>query len=118
MGGLLHFRSGLGRNLATGTIPQSIVLAISIGTVCGIACWLYYTALEFLLEFIWATLPERFVEGYWKEEHYWLWIPTVCFTIFILVGLTVVFLGEPGDLPYTISRVHHDAYIAISMSFP
>jgi H+/Cl- antiporter ClcA len=106
------------RNLATGTIPQSIVLAISIGTVCGIACWLYYTALEFLLEFIWKTLPERFVEGHWKEEHYWLWIPTVCFTMFILVGLTVVFMGEPGDLPYTISRVHHDAYIPMNHVLP
>jgi H+/Cl- antiporter ClcA len=107
------------KSLAAGTIPQSIVLAVVIGTVCGIACWLYYTALFFFLELLWETIPERFIQGsHWPEEYYWLWIPLVSFTMVTLVGLTVVYLGEPGDLPYTISRVHHFAYIPMDHVTP
>jgi hypothetical protein len=82
-----------------------------IGIVCGIVCWLYYSVLFFFLDFLWKTLPERFVVGSWNEEYYWLWIPLVSFTMITAVGLTVVFMGEPGDLPYTIGRVHAQAYI-------
>jgi hypothetical protein len=94
------------KSLAEGTIPQSIVLAFVIGTVCGIACWLYYSVLFFFLEFLWTTLPEKIVIGKWEEHHYWLWIPLVSSVMMTLVGLTVVYMGEPGDLPYTIGRVH------------
>jgi H+/Cl- antiporter ClcA len=108
------------KSLAAGTIPQSVVLAVVIGTVCGIACWLYYTALNFFLKLIWETIPEQFIQGshWWPEEYYWLWIPLVSFTMVTLVGLTVVYLGEPGDLPYTISRVHHFAYIPMEHATP
>jgi H+/Cl- antiporter ClcA len=99
------------KSLAEGTIPQSIVLAIVIGIVCGIACYLYYTVLFWGLEFLWETLPRDYVEPNWSPEYYWLWIPLVSFSMVTLVGLTVVFMGEPGDLPYTISRVHCEAYI-------
>jgi hypothetical protein len=105
-------------SLAEGTIPQSVVVALVVGIVCGVACWLYYTVLFFMLELLWHTLPEKYIVGNWSEEHYWLWIPLVCFILFILVGLSVVFLGEPGDLPYTISRVHHDAYIPMNHVVP
>merc|ERR1712232_527427 len=103
---------------AAGTIPQSIVLAVAIGTVCGIACWIYYTILDFLLDFLWEELPERYIVPNFKENQYWIWIPIVSFTMFIFVGLSVVLLGEPGDLPYTISRVHHDAYIPMDHVLP
>ena len=106
------------KNLAAGTIPQSVVLALTIGTVCGIACWLYYSILFFLLEYIWKTLPEKIVVDNWEEENFWLWIPIVSFVMFVFTGLAVVLLGEPGDLPYTISRVHHDAYIPMNHVIP
>jgi H+/Cl- antiporter ClcA len=106
------------RSLAAGTIPQSIVLALTIGTVCGVACWLYYTVLFSCLGFIWKTLPEWLVEGRWQEENYWLWMPLVTMTLATCVGLAVVFLGEPGDLPYTISRVHHHAFIPMDHVWP
>jgi hypothetical protein len=35
--------------LAEGTIPQSIILALVIGTLCGIFAFFYYSVLEFLL---------------------------------------------------------------------
>jgi hypothetical protein len=109
---------GDARSLAEGTIPQSIVVALVVGIICGIACWLYYAVLTFMLELLWETLPEKYIVGNWSEEHYWLWIPLVCFILLILVGLTVVFMGEPGDLPYTISRVHQAAYIPMDHVLP
>ena len=84
------------KSLAEGTIPQSIVLALAIGVVCGIACWLYYSVLFFFLEFLWTTLPEKLVIDKWDEDKYWLWIPLVSSVMVTLVGLTVVYMGEPG----------------------
>ena len=34
------------------------------------------------------------------------------------VGLSVVLLGEPGDLAYTIQCVHDKAYVELSHMFP
>ena len=106
------------KSLAEGTIPQSIVLAVAIGIVCGIACWLYYSVLFFFLEFLWTTLPEKLVIDKWDEDKYWLWIPLVSSVMVTCVGLTVVFMGEPGDLPYTIGRVHAQAYIPMNHVSP
>ncbi len=106
------------RSLAEGTIPQSVVLAFIIGTVCGIACWIYYKVLNFFLDLIWTTIPEKFIEGHWAVHNYWLYIPITVTILVTLVGLTVVVMGEPGDLPYTISRVHHFAYIPIDHVLP
>jgi hypothetical protein len=106
------------KSLAEGTIPQSIVLAIIIGIVCGIACYLYYTILFWLLDYLWTVLPQQYVVGVWPEHLYWLWIPLISFSMVTLVGLTVVYMGEPGDLPYTISRVHAEAYIPMNHVTP
>jgi hypothetical protein len=106
------------KSLAAGTIPQSVVVATVIGVVCGVACWIYYTILFFFLEYLWKTLPEQVVEGKWPEELHWLWIPLVSFVMITCVGLTVVYMGEPGDLPYTIGRVHAQAFIPMDHVHP
>lgn len=91
------------RNLAEGSVPQSIVLSIVIGTLCGVVCYLYYSILFFLLEFIWHTVPEK-IFRFSPEGHFW-WIPLVSLTMAVCVGLSVKILGEPGDLPFTIRCV-------------
>lgn len=108
------------KSLAEGTIPQSIVLATVIGVVCGIACYVYYSVLYFGLDYLWNVLPEEKIvpSEYWKPEYYWLWYPLVSFVMVTCVGLTVVYMGEPGDLPYTISRVHSEAYIPMNHVSP
>lgn len=106
------------QSLAVGTIPQSIVVATVIGIVCGVACWIYYSVLFFMLEFLWETLPEKIFKGHWIEPASWLWIPFVSTCMLACVGLTVIWMGEPGDLPYTIGRVHHFAYIPIDHVLP
>ena len=106
------------RSLAAGTIPQSIIVAIFVGTVCGIACFIYNSLLEYFLELIWTTIPEVYIANIWGEQYYWLWIPLVSLTNCVIVGLAVQYLGEPGDLPYTISRVHQQAYIPMNHVLP
>jgi len=108
------------KSLAEGTIPQSIVLAIVIGIVCGVACYFYYSILYFGLDLFWTKIPEEYIipSEFWSPEYYWLWIPLVCFSMVTLVGLTVFYMGEPGDLPYTISRVHTQAYIPMDHVLP
>mmetsp|Transcript_21240 Transcript_21240/g.32674 ORF Transcript_21240/g.32674 Transcript_21240/m.32674 type:complete len:617 (+) Transcript_21240:84-1934(+) len=101
-------------NMAEGTIPQSIILAVVIGTCCGLAAYIYYTILFFLLEIIWKDLPNLIVVDKWPEEWHWLWIPIVGLTMAIGNGLTVVLLGEPGDLAYTVHCVHESAFVPIN----
>lgn len=108
------------RSLAEGTIPQSIVLSFFIGIVCGVASYLYYTALFFLLDLFWTTIPETYIvpSPFWKEEYYWVYAPCVTFFFALLVGLSVVLLGEPGDLPFTIACIHKQAYIPMNHTIP
>ena len=84
------------RNLAEGSVPQSIVLSLAIGTLCGVVCYLYYSMLNFLLDFIWHDIPEKLIEGKWDERFYVLWIPIVTLSLAVCVGLSVRILGEPG----------------------
>jgi len=104
-------------NFQEGTVPHSMVLALSIGIVCGVAAWIYYAALEWALQFLWQTLPERLFASPSSVPPV-LWIPLVGFSMATGLGLTVVFMGEPGDLPYTIQCVHDKAYVAMNHVLP
>eukprot|EP00571_Detonula_confervacea_P013860 CAMPEP_0172301774 /NCGR_PEP_ID=MMETSP1058-20130122/3598_1 /TAXON_ID=83371 /ORGANISM="Detonula confervacea, Strain CCMP 353" /LENGTH=497 /DNA_ID=CAMNT_0013012029 /DNA_START=20 /DNA_END=1509 /DNA_ORIENTATION=+ len=95
---------------AEGTIPQSIVIATVIGCVCGVLSYLYYWVLEYLLELFWKEMPDRFVVDKWPEHLHVLWIPLVTFTLSACCGLSIYYLGEPGDLAYTIKCIHEKGY--------
>jgi H+/Cl- antiporter ClcA len=105
-------------NFAPGSIPHSLVLALTIGTVCGIAAYIYYAALEWSLEFLWTTLPNHVVVGHWPEHLHFLWVPLIGFSMAACLGLSVVYLGEPGDLPYTVKCVHEKAYVSMDHVVP
>ncbi|KAL9185531.1 hypothetical protein ACHAXT_003308 [Thalassiosira profunda] len=103
---------------AEGTIPQSIIVATVIGIVCGVVAFLYYSVLDYFLELIWKVLPEMFVVDRWPENLYVLWIPLVTFTLSACCGLSIYYLGEPGDLAYTIKCVHEKGYKGTSHILP
>ena len=105
---------------AEGTIPQSIVIAIVIGIVCGFVAFGYYYVLNYLLRFFWKDLPQRFVvqNEAWPEELYFLWIPLVSLSLSLLCGASIYYLGEPGDLAFTIQCVHKKAYMGTSHVLP
>jgi H+/Cl- antiporter ClcA len=103
--------------------------------VCGIAAYCYYTILEWVLRYLWQTLPERlfplppsdditstkndFVMTMMSScSSRVLWIPLVIFGSAVAVGLSVRLLGEPGDLPSTIQSVHETAYVSMDHVFP
>ena len=93
------------KDFSEGSIPQSIVIATCIGCVCGAVAFLYYTILDALLDLIWKELPKRFVIDQWPEHLYVLWVPLVVITLSVCCGLSIYFLGEPGDIAYTIKCV-------------
>ena len=102
------------RTFAEGSIPHSMAIGTVIGIVCGVAAYLYYAILFWVLEYVWTTIPQNYVEGVWPEWSYPLYIPLIGFSMAIGVGLTVIYIGEPGDLPYTIKCVHDMAYVEMS----
>jgi hypothetical protein len=103
---------------APGSMPHSAVVGTTIGIVCGILAYLYYNVLEFLLDLIWHDLPERFLVPYIHPSLHWIWIPLVGIVMATLVGLSVQYLGEPGDLSFTVQCVHDKAYIKMDHVMP
>lgn len=100
-----------------GSVPHSVLVALTIGVVCGTAAWLYYAFLEAALEYLWQTLPERIL--YNTSLPNWTWIPLMGTLMAIGLGLAVKFLGEPGDLPSTIKCVHSEkAYVGMDHVIP
>ena len=106
------------RNFEPGSMPHSAVLGITIGCICGVVAYLYYTVLEFLLEYLWRDLPEKFFVDQVPESLHWLWIPLLGFLMALGVGLSVKFLGEPGDLSYVVQCVHDKGFIDTSHVLP
>ncbi|CDF37125.1 unnamed protein product [Chondrus crispus] len=102
-------------NLQSGTVPVSLFIAAVIGVLCGVAAFLYYTMLEFFLEFLWKTLPEQLAESFpmWLPCFHWVWIPIVGMICAILVGVSIKVMGFPGDLAYTVKCVHKMGYVPI-----
>ena len=81
------------RAFTHGTVPHSIAVALVVGVVCGIAAYLYYAILFWVLDFLWHQVPEKLVIDQWPESLYWTWIPIVGFVMAIGVGVTVKFMG-------------------------
>lgn len=106
------------RAFTPGSIPHSLVLALAIGVLCGLVAYLYYAGLFWLLNFLWHDLPQAWVVDRWPESTYWLWIPLMSLPLALGVGLTVRFMGEPGDLPSTIEDVHAKAYVSLDHVMP
>eukprot|EP00977_Amphora_coffeiformis_P000391 scaffold108_cov162-Amphora_coffeaeformis.AAC.2 len=110
--------AGAWYELSPGSIQQSIVVATAIAVVNGVACWVYYTLLETCLELFWHTLPKMMGATEWPESFQWMWIPFISVLFCALNGFTVVLLGEPGDMPFTISCVHGKGYIPMDHVMP
>lgn len=103
-------------SIYSATVPVSLFIAVIIGILCGIAAFLYYTLLEFLLELIWHTTPKALanVLPMWSANMYWIWIPIVGMTCAYLVGISIIILGFPGDLAYTVKCVHKLGFVPLS----
>ena len=103
---------------AEGTIPQSIIMAICIGCTCGLVAYVYYTILDYLLDVVWKVIPEQYIIDKWNEKFYVLYIPIATFSLSICCGLSIYYLGEPGDLAFTINSIHEKGYKATQCIIP
>ena len=106
------------KHFSPGSMPHSTIVGITIGVFCGVVAYLYYTVLEYLLEFCWKTLPDWIVTPHVPEAYYWIWIPALGSLMALGVGASVKYLGEPGDLSYTVQCVHDKAYIGMDHVLP
>jgi H+/Cl- antiporter ClcA len=103
-------------HMMPGSLQQSVIVAFVVALVNGVACWLYYVALEATLQFVWHDMPVKLHLDTYTNS--WVWIPLVCFGGALLSGLSVRWLGEPGDMAFTVACVHTKAYIPISHVIP
>lgn len=101
------------KDAQNGTVPISVLIASTVGVFCGVSCFLYYKVLKFGFKTFWTTLPVNYFAPYVPEQWHWLWIPTVVMVLSLGVGLSIQLMGDPGDLKYTIKRVHENGYIPI-----
>jgi hypothetical protein len=106
------------QNMTPGSMPQSVLIGTTIGVFCGLVAYVYYVILEYLLDFFWHTLPEFLIVPYVPEEYHWIWILLLGWTMAMGVGASVRFLGEPGDLSYTVLCVHDKAFIGMDHVVP
>jgi hypothetical protein len=100
-----------------GSIPHSMGVGAIIGVACGMGAYLYYVALEWLLETAWQTLPDRL----WGSDSYVpavLWIPLVAFVMATGVGWVTMYVGDPGNLAYTVQCVHVVGYVGVDHAGP
>ena len=106
------------QHLTPGSVPHSVMVGFSIGVFCGLVAYVYYFLLEELLELLWHTIPERYIEPHLPEAWHWIWIPLLGWIMAVGVGASVLVLGEPGDLSYTVQCVHDKAYIGMDHVLP
>ncbi|MDY6936554.1 MAG: chloride channel protein [Cyanobacteriota bacterium] len=85
---------------------QTIIGASIIGIIGGLVATIYYFVLEKLLHFVWHTGPD-FLEPFfpsWLPSWNYVWIVTTIGGF--LVGLSLYFLGLPGEMAAVIEKVH------------
>lgn len=105
-------------HMTAGSVPHSMVVGAVIGIVCGMLAFVYYKALQHLLELFWKVLPSKFIIPYVPDSYHWIWIVIMGYIMALGVGISVKYLGEPGDLSYTVQCVHDKGYIGMNHVLP
>lgn len=92
---------------------QIILCSAVIGIAGGLVATAYYYALEASLHLVWHTIPD-FLAPYtpagipaWN----YVWIATTLGGF--LVGLTLYFLGLPGEVAFVVDKVHDPGHIEL-----
>lgn len=92
---------------------QFVLLAAIIGIAGGLVATIYYYALEASLDVIWQSIPE-FIKLNFASEFLaknYVWIATTIGGFF--VGLTLYFMGLPGEVAFVVDKVHDPGHIGI-----
>ncbi len=95
------------------TYHQTIFCAALIGIAGGLVATAYYYVLEACLHLVWLTLPDiltpLFPTGFPAWNYVWI-APTIGG---LLVGLTLHFMGLPGEVSMVVDKVHDPGRIEL-----
>lgn len=94
------------------TYQQTILYAAIIGIAGGLVATAYYYTLEGSLHLVWRTIPEL-LSPYLPSElasGNYIWIATTIGGF--LVGLTLHFMGLPGEVAFVVDKVHQPGRIS------
>ncbi|NMF66714.1 chloride channel protein [Brasilonema octagenarum UFV-E1] len=95
------------------TYQQTILCSVVIGIAGGLVATAYYYVLEACLHFVWHTLPDfitpKFPIGFSPQNYIWI-VTTIGG---LLVGLTLRFMGLPGEVSMVVDKVHDPGLIEI-----
>ncbi len=92
---------------------QMILCSGVIGIAGGLVATAYYYVLEACLHLVWHTLPD-FVSPYFPASipsWNYVWIATTIGGF--LVGLTLRFMGLPGEVAFVVDKVHSPGRISL-----
>ncbi len=95
------------------TYQQTMLCSAVIGIAGGLVATAYYYVLEALLHLVWHTLPD-FLVSHWPSglpAWNYVWIATTIGGL--LVGLTLYFMGLPGEVSMVVDKVHDPGRIEL-----
>lgn len=88
------------------TYQQTIFCAAIIGIAGGLVATVYYYGLEACLHLVWHTLPELVAPYLPIEFPNWSYVLIVTTIGGFCVGLTLHFMGLPGEVAMVVDKVH------------
>ncbi|PZO44507.1 MAG: voltage-gated chloride channel [Pseudanabaena frigida] len=95
---------------------QTILYAAAIGIIGGIVATAYYFLLENSMHLVWHSIPDLIVPYFsvnFPKSNY-IWIVST-FGGF-LVGMTLYFMGLPGEVAFVVEKVHDPGRIDIKQT--
>lgn len=98
------------------TYPQLMLSAAIIGIAGGLVATCYYYLLESSLHLVWHQIPEilkSFSDRNFISGNY-VWIATTIGGL--LVGLTLRFMGLPGEVSLVVDKVHDPGLIELKQT--
>lgn len=92
---------------------QLVLLAAIIGIAGGLVATAYYYIIEGSLDFVWQTIPALIKTHFYSSflVNNYVWIATTIGGF--LVGLTLYFMGLPGEVAFVVDKVHNPGHIEI-----
>ncbi|PZU98872.1 MAG: voltage-gated chloride channel [Pseudanabaena sp.] len=95
---------------------KTILCAAAIGIIGGIVATAYYSLLESSMHLLWHTIPDLlspYFSSKWLVSNY-VWITSTVGGF--LVGLTLYFMGLPGEVAFVVEKVHDPGRIDIKQT--
>jgi H+/Cl- antiporter ClcA len=105
-------------------LSRSAIMALLIGTACGVLAYLYYSILEYLLDAIYSVWSDRLLNLICREGEFCAYLmglcygPAVTLILSVVMGLSIICLGNPGDLGSTVKDIHNRGYVSVSHVLP